>query len=117
MINHDHEKGYTLVETLVALTLLLFLLFLVNDLLPVIFKSGDNVKLKAITEARNQMEETLLLQKYSNIKKELKGGLLLDQQVEQRSGLFYIKISISTAYKNKVLYTLQSYSQKINKIE
>ena len=63
MIKFSSQRGYTLIETLVALTLLLLFLFLVNDLVPILLlKSGNNLKLQAITEAKNQLEKTRKLE-------------------------------------------------------
>jgi type II secretory pathway pseudopilin PulG len=111
---YKNEQGYTLVETLIALTLVLLFLFLVNDLLPVfLLKTGDNLKLQAITEARNQMEETMLLQNFSDINKELPKGLLLKQSAEARNKLILITITISSKNNNTILYTLKSYARKV----
>jgi hypothetical protein len=109
----SHEAGYTLVETLIALTMVLLLLFLVNDLLPVLLlKAGDHLKLQAITEARNQMEETFLLRDFSDDNKELPNNLILKRKVEDRGNLMLIIITVSAKDNNVPIYRLKSYAQK-----
>ena len=63
------------------------------------------------------MEETLLLQNYTYITKELEKGLLLKQNTELISDQILITITISIKRNNKVLYSLKSYVQKINEYQ
>ena len=109
----SYEAGYTLVEILIALTMVLLLLFLVNDLLPVLLlKAVDHLKLQAITEARNQMEETFLLRDFSDYTKELPKNLILRRKVKDRGNLILITITVSAKDNNIPIYRLKSYVQK-----
>ena len=58
--NIKNTNGYTLVSTLVALSLMLLLLVLVNKTLPVISGITHNkLKIRAISVAKEQMVHTL----------------------------------------------------------
>lgn len=111
----NKDEGYTLIEMLVALTLLLILLFMTTQVLGffTVNKQSD-VYLDAVLLARNQMEKVLLLHDYNNLEKELKGKLVLKQNIEQKDRLLLISIGIYNKKSRRLLYQLQSYAENEN---
>jgi len=107
---NEKTAGYTLIETLVALTLVLLLLFFVNDILPIIaLGSEQRLLLTGINGARNQMEETLTFKKNTEISKELGSHLNLIQTIEKQNNFLLITITIRVKNTNRILYRLQAY--------
>ena len=113
MLNFKCNDGYSLVEMLIALTLLALFLFLVNDILPFLSSNSNNyLKLKAINAAKNQMENTLIFLDFNDFTKELDRQLLLKQTIEEENNLTLISITVSHKRSNRVLYKLNSYFEK-----
>ncbi len=114
MKTKNNQGGYTIVETLVALTLLFILLFLVTELMPIISnKAGNELKLKAITAAKNQMEETLVTKNLTNYTRELEKRLIIKQVMEDKVDKILITITVSQKRLNRQLYMLKVYVPKI----
>lgn len=106
------DEGYTLVEMLVAITLLMILLFLSTRILGTLaLNSQNDLKMLAIDEARNQMENTLLSNKFESFEKELPKGLLLKQTVEKKETLRLITIDIIYKKTLRKIYTLSAYAK------
>jgi len=113
MQKQNIESGYTLIETLVALTLLFILLFLVTELMPVISnKAGSELKLKAITACKNQMEETQATKNFIELTKELGKNLILKQLIENQEDKILITIKVTHQKTNRELHTLKAFVQK-----
>lgn len=114
MKKRNIQSGYTLIETLVGLTLLFILLLLVTELLPIISnKAGSELKLSAITSAKNQMEETLATKNYIELTKELEKNLLLKQYIEDQEDKLLITIIVIHKKSNRELHTLKAFVSKI----
>lgn len=116
MQNRNKESGYTLIETLVALTLLFVLLFLVTELMPLISnKASNELKLKAITACRNQMEVTLATKNYTELTQNLEKKLVLKQIIEDKKDKILITISVYLQNSDRTLYKLTAYIDKNEK--
>jgi len=114
MVEKNTQSGYTLIETLVALTLLFILLFLVTELIPVISnKSASELKLKAISACKNQMEETLATKNYIELIAELEKKLILNQDVEEQEDKILITIKVKHQKTDRELYTLKAFVQRM----
>ena len=113
MKSENTQAGYTLIETLVALTLLFILLFLVTELMPVISnKTGSELKLKSITAAKNQMEETLATKNYIEKTTELENNLFLKQTIDKQEDKLLITITVNQKKTNRILHTLKAFAPK-----
>jgi prepilin-type N-terminal cleavage/methylation domain-containing protein len=105
-----YNDGYTLIETLVALTLVLLLLFLVSEILPLISMDTEQRSLlTAIHAARNQLEETLTFKKYETFTRELSPQLSLIQSIEQKNNILLITITVEVKATRRILFRLQAY--------
>jgi len=104
------NDGYTLIETLVALTLVLLLLFFVSEILPVISMSSEQrLILSGINHARNQMAETLSFSKYLDIARDINRQLYLTQSVQNKGTFLHIIITIKTKSSHRTIFHLQAY--------
>ena len=113
MQNRNTETGYTLIETLVALTLLFILLFLVTELIPVISnKAISDLKLKAITACKNQMEETLATKNFIELTRELDKNLILNQTMDDQQDKILIIITVNHQKTGRELFTLKAFVEK-----
>lgn len=107
--NND-DSGYTLVETLVALSLLLILLFFSTEILNVLsLNKNSALKLTAINAAKNRMEQTLLLHDYKDFEKEIAKNLELKQSIKKHDELILITISVYQKNPKRGLYHLKVY--------
>ena len=112
MASKNTQAGYTLIETLVALTLLFILLFLVTELMPYISdKAGSELKLKAIIACKNQMEETLVTKNYTDLIKEIDKNLILNKNIEKQEERLLITIKVNQKKTDRELYTLKAFVQ------
>ena len=110
--NIKNISGYTLISTLVALSLMLLLLVLVNKTLPVI--SGityNKLKIQAINAAKEQMIHTLETKEYKMFSRVIDHHLTLEQEVHTLFSRIYIKIVITHSKTGKELYTLEAYGR------
>jgi prepilin-type N-terminal cleavage/methylation domain-containing protein len=107
---NNNDSGYTLVETLVALTLLLILLFFSTEILNVLsLNKNSALKLAAINAAKNRMEQTLLLHDYKDFEKEIAKNLELKQSIKKHDELILITISVYQKNPKRGLYQLKVY--------
>ena len=112
MQKYKQDDGYTLVEMLVALTLLMILLFLSTKILgSLALNSQNDLKMLAIDAAHNQMENALLSNQFDSFEKELTKGLLLKQTVEKKETLRLITIEIIYKKSQRKIYSLSAYAK------
>lgn len=110
MISTKDESGYTLIEVLVSLTLVLVLLYIFNQILPtLIFQNSDGSKLLAINAAKNTLENTIIEQDYRDFSVEINKNLVLKQSISKKDYYIHIQISVSNKSKKLSLHTLQAY--------
>ena len=105
---HKNEKGYTIIEMLVALSLLGLLLFLSNDILgKIVLNNRMSLKAKAISIARNQMGLTLLRGDFRNYEKETDKFFIIRVSYTLKETFIKIKIQIFHKKRDKkLLYQL-----------
>jgi hypothetical protein len=112
-IKIQNTNGYTLVSTLVALSLMLLLMVLVSKTLPLV--SGTKVtilKLQAINAAKDQMVHTLETKDFRMLFKAVDHNIDLKQEVRTIFSRIYIKITAIYSKTGKELYTLEAYAEK-----
>ena len=105
-----NEKGYSLIEVLVALTLLIFLLFITVKVLGQISLDQTNHnKFQALKYAKTYMQETLLLRQYSDEKKKLCKGYSIHRIIKKVDSLILIEIKVYL--KDKELAVIKAYDK------
>lgn len=106
------ESGYTLIEMLVAISLLFILLFFTTRILGFI-SVNPQVKIKtyAIEKTRDQMNMILIHERYEALEQELKHNLIMKQNIRDVQGLVKISITIQDI-NGKEIYRLSAYAKK-----
>ena len=106
-------NGYTLVSTLVALSLMLLLMILVNKTMPII--SGINynkLRVQAISTAREQMIQTMQTKDFRIFSKTVDHNINLQQEVRTIFSRIYLKITVTYSKTGRELYKLEAYARQ-----
>jgi prepilin-type N-terminal cleavage/methylation domain-containing protein len=92
------ERGYTLIETVIAMALFLSVLIpLIGTMGTMMFDRKANVATKALMLAQSEMSVTIAHQDYIDAVKTSDSGLILVRKIERNSSLIEIRISVKTS--------------------
>lgn len=109
----NNEEGYTIVEMLVALSLLSLLLYFSAGILGnLALNNSIAAKTQAVNEAKNQLEKTLVYKDFREFEKKIGNLLLLKQTVTKQDELLKIQIEIYHRKTKQMLYRLVVYEKK-----
>ena len=108
----NNEDGYTIIEMLVALSLLSLLLYFSAGILGnLALNNGMALKTQAINETKNQMEKSLLQKDFREFEKEIGKLLQLRQTITKHDELIEIQVEIYHRKTDQMLYRLVAYEK------
>ncbi len=109
----NNEDGYTIIEMLVALSLMSVLLYFSSGILGNLALNNQiGLKTQAIQEARNQLEKTLVFKDYREFEKTIDKKLVLKQIIERKEGLIKIEVEVYLKKNEQMIYRLQAYDKE-----
>ncbi len=104
------DDGYSIIETLVALTLIGLLLIMVHQVMPVVSVNNySKIKLNAISHAKSEMTFVLATKDFISAEKDINAKLKLIREVKCQEDYTKIHIKIVSKKTNKIIYQLIAY--------
>jgi prepilin-type N-terminal cleavage/methylation domain-containing protein len=89
------ERGYTLIETVIAMALFLSVLIpLIGTMGTMMFDRKATTATKALMLAQSEMSATIAHQDYINAIKTSEAGLILVRKIERYNALVEIRVSV-----------------------
>ncbi len=109
----NNEDGYTIIEMLVALSLLSILIYFSSGILGnLALNNRIGLKIRAIQECRNRIEKTLVFKDYRDFAEKIGKKLILKQKIDRDKGLIKIEVAVYLKKNNQMIYRLQTYEKE-----